>query len=158
MTSFWHKHHSLWTYYFQHFFIHQMLVVMLPGVLIAIFFVFTIYVMVILPNQEPEVLILLVLCSRCSMFKIACSNPSGWSTRPNDPTSLRSSWWPPGKKLTKTQLLILVQWYCPLDSGPKLVVEQPNSRFKKILCMLLYSRVDDFLSFLTIIPIYSWIM
>ena len=43
-----------------------------------------------------------------------------------DPTSLRGSRWPSGRKC-KRQWLTSGEWGCPLDNDPKLAVGQPNS-------------------------------
>ena len=64
---------------------------------------------------------------RCSKNrKVPGSNPTRRSDGPRDPTSLRGSRWPPGRKW-KTQCLTSGEWGCPLDNGPKLAVGQPSS-------------------------------
>ena len=69
---------------------------------------------------------------RCSKNrKVPGSNPTRCSAGLRDPTSLRGSWWPSGRKFKKTQWLTSGQWGCPLDNGPKLAVRQPNSSLKK---------------------------
>ena len=68
---------------------------------------------------------------RCSKNrKVSGSNPTRRSAGLRDPTSLRGSRWPPGRKC-KTQWLTSGEWGCPLDNGPKLAVGQPNSSLKK---------------------------
>ena len=64
---------------------------------------------------------------RCSKNrKVPGSNPTRRSAGLRDPTSLRGSRWPSGRKC-KTQWLTSGEWGCPLDNGPKLAVGQPNS-------------------------------
>ena len=68
---------------------------------------------------------------RCSKNrKVPCSNPTRRSAGLRDPTSLRGSWWPLGRKCN-TQWLTSGEWGCPIDNGPKLALGQPNSSLKK---------------------------
>ena len=64
---------------------------------------------------------------RCSKNrKVPGSITTRRSAGPRDPTSLRGSRRPPGRKC-KTQWLKSGEWGCPLDNGPKLAVGQPNN-------------------------------
>ena len=64
---------------------------------------------------------------RCSKNrKVPGSITTRHSAGPRDPTSLRGSRRPPGRKC-KTQWLKSGEWGCPLDNGPKLAVGQPNN-------------------------------
>ena len=68
---------------------------------------------------------------RCSKNrKVPSSIPTRRSVGLRDPTLLRGSRWPSGRKCKKTQWLTSGEWGCPLDNGPKLAMGQPNSSFK----------------------------
>ena len=62
--------------------------------------------------------------------KVPSSKPTRRSSRLRDPTSLRGSRWPSGRKCKKTQWLTSGEWGCPLDNDPKLAVGQPNKKKK----------------------------
>ena len=81
---------------------------------------------------------------RCSKNrKVPGSIPTRRSAGLWDPTSLRGSRWPSGRKC-KTQWLTSGEWGCPLDNGPKLAMGQPNSSLKKK--KILYICQDTFIS------------
>ena len=54
-------------------------------------------------------------------WRVPSPNSTRHSARLMDPTLLRGSRWPSGRKY-KTQWLTLGEWGCPLDNGPKLAV------------------------------------
>ena len=64
---------------------------------------------------------------RCSKNrKVLGSNPTRHLAGLRDPTSLQDSWWPLGRKC-KTQWVVLGEWGCLVDNGPKLAMRQLNS-------------------------------